>query len=505
MSPISAQLPRSLGQYPKLLAGLASCSAADQATRLRHLAQHDLYFLLRYLLNRRDLEHPWLFARCREVQAAPDGFVDLWAREHYKSTIITFGLTIQNLLCDGELTVGIFSHTRPIARAFLRQIRHEFEANTRLQHLFPDILWAAPRREAPKWSEEDGITLKRQGNPKEASLEAWGLVDGQPTGRHFRLLVYDDVVTRESVSSPEMIRKVTEAWELSRNLAAAGGATRTIGTRYHFADTYAEMIKRGVTARIYPATADGRPGGRPVLMSPQRLAAKRREMGPYTFGCQMLQNPRAEADQSFRLEWLRYHDGIAADAPLHVYAVIDPASSKKTAADYTAGWVIGLAADRCYYVLDAVRARLNLTERADLVFAWQRRFRPRAVGYERYGLMADIEHIKDRQARDAMRFRLIELGGRMAKADRIRQLVPVFEAGRVLLPRSLPVTDAAGRSRDLVQDFVTDEYTAFPVAKHDDMLDALARILDPALGAVFPTGDAPEPSPRNRRRSWMAG
>jgi hypothetical protein len=31
-----------------------------------------------------------------------------------------------------------------------------------------------------------------------------------------------------------------------------------------------------------------------------------------------------------------------------------------------------------------------------------------------------------------------------------------------------------------------DDFTGFPVAEHDDVPDCLSRILDPALGAVFP-------------------
>ena len=43
-------------------------------------------------------------------------------------------------------------------------------------------------------------------------------MDGMPTGRHFRLRVCDDVVTEKSVTTPEMIKKTTTAWELVRML-----------------------------------------------------------------------------------------------------------------------------------------------------------------------------------------------------------------------------------------------------------------------------------------------
>ena len=454
---------------------MRSCSEDEQLAIARHYCRTDLFWLLWFGCGRKDLERDWLFDRCREVQSGPDGYLDLWAREHYKSTIITFGLTLQDILNDPEVTCGIFSHTRPIAKQFLRQIKRELEANALLKSLFPEILWADPAKEAPKWSEDEGITVKRKGNPKEATVEAWGLVDGQPTSKHFRRMIYDDVVTRESVTTPEMIAKVTEAWELSRNLAAEGGTTRHVGTRYHFNDTYKEILKRGFVGRVYPATRDGTIGGEPVLMSAETLQRKRVEQGPYTFSCQMLQDPVADRVQGFKRDWLRYWRSEPAG---NKYMLVDAASEKKKGSDYTAIWVVALGADQNFYIVDMLRDRLNLTERADRVMKLHRKHRPMEVRYEKYGAMADVEHIKTRMEAENYRFDIIEVGGQAPKNDRIRRLIPAFEQSRVYLPDSLTITDYEGIPRDMVHTFIEEEYAPFPVALHDDMFDALARLMD---------------------------
>lgn len=483
--------------------------ADDQIALTRTLCQTDLYFLLRYVCKRKDMEHPWVFARCREVQERRNGYIDLWSREHFKSSILTFGLTLQDILNDPEVTVGIFSHTRPIAKGFLRQLKREMEANEELKALFPDIFWANPQKDSPKWSEDDGLIVRRKGNPKESTIEAHGLIDGQPTSKHYKLMVYDDIVVRDSVTTPDMIAKTTEAWEQSRNLTTEGGVSRYAGTRWHYSDTYSEIMKRGVIPRVYPCTEDGTVDGEPVIWTKQRVQEKRREMGPYTFSAQCLLNPVADEAQGFKSDWIEYYKQNDSASNFNKYIVVDPAGKKGRNNDYTSMWVIGLGEDENYYVLDAIRDRMNLTERTSALFSLHKRWKPRKVGYEEYGMLSDIEHIEDRQDRENYRFPIVSLGGRLSKPDRIRRLIPLFETGRMYFPESIIRTDYEGKTVELVQTFIEEEFKAFPVGLHDDMLDSLSRILDEDMDIIWPKPiEDPDKYRRRLRRpnntSWLA-
>jgi predicted phage terminase large subunit-like protein len=464
----------------------------------RQLCREDLFYLIQIACKRKDLNKDWLYDRCREVEASPNDHLDLWAREHYKSTIITFAQSIQDILSSHgdnplpkwkgrEVTIGIFSCTRPLAKGFLTQIKSELENNTYLKDLFPDVLYNEPKRESPKWSLDSGIIVKRESNPKESTIEAWGLVDGQPTGKHFFIRVYDDVVTKESVTTPDMIKKVTNSWELSDNLGCDGGLVRYIGTRYHFNDTYRVMMERKIaTERIYPATNDGTLKGKPIFLSREALDKKRRNQGPYTFSCQMLQNPTADKAMGFKEDWLKFYDELRNHLGWNYYILVDPAGEKKTTNDYTVMWVIGLGPDKNYYLVDGLRDRLNLTQRTEKLFQFVRKYKPLNTGYEKYGLQSDIEHIEYVMDEKNYRFKITKLGGSLSKNDRIRKLVPIYEQGRFWLPNRLTYIDIEGKCRDLVKEFIDDEFTAFPVAVHDDMMDCMARIIDTDLGVEFP-------------------
>lgn len=490
------------------------------------LGKLDRFFLLTHLLRRPDAKHPWLYARCREVEKAPDGYLDLWSREHYKSTVITFAGIIQEILNNPEITVGIFSFNKPVARKFLRQIKYEFESNETLKALYPDILYADPKKESPRWSEDSGIVVRRQGNPKEATVEGHGLVDGQPTGAHFLLRVYDDVVTLDSVTSPEMIQKTTEAWSLSDNLGARpeNGLARAwhVGTRYHFGDTYNAMLEMGaVIPRIYPATDNGQRDGNPVFLKPEVWEDKKRKQTTAVLAAQMLQNPAAGNNAIFSKEWLKFQD--IRPATLNVYIMCDPASSRKTGSDKTAIPVVGIDAAGNRWLLDGYHHKMSLSERYKAIkglrSVWSRMpgVQQVQVGYERYGSTSDLEYFEQEMRRDGESFDLIELAwpreGGGSKTDRVQRLEPWFRAGRFFLPAVAkeetrlqsqmrdsgqafriykPTTrrDEEGRLYSLNKNFL-DEYLTFPFCAHDDLIDAVSRIedMEPVPPIIIQSGD----------------
>ena len=79
------------------------------------LGIYDRFYLLTRLLGRPDAKVSWLYDRCRDCEHDPFDHLDLWARYHYKSTFITFAHSIQSILADPEITIGIFSATSQVA------------------------------------------------------------------------------------------------------------------------------------------------------------------------------------------------------------------------------------------------------------------------------------------------------------------------------------------------------------------------------------------------------
>ena len=501
--------------YEEAIEAYAQChrDANINDSFIRTLAQCDRYYLGVFICNRHDMLHPWIYERCREVEGATDHHLDLWARFHYKSSIITFLGCVQEILCDPDITIGILSYSARQAKPFLRQIMQELEANERLQQLFPDILYEKPKQQAPKWAENEGICVRRSSNPKEQTVEAHGLVDGQPTGRHFSLIVYDDVVVQDAVSTPEQIKKTTTQWELSLNLGSTHRPRyQYAGTRYSYGDTYGTILQRAaVKPRVHPATYNGQMDGEPVFLEQERWEEIKKTTSTYTVACQQLLNPIAGSDVSFKDEWWTEYE--VRPYVINVYIMVDPAHSKKKESNRTAMAVVGIDSNFNKFLLDGCCHRMTLSEKwtylKRLRMKWKRApgVREVKVGYERYGAQSDIDHFKAMMAMDGSSFPVYELnwvggGGSQSKKDRIQRLEPDLKDGSFYFPyptdekyltsmqmdfkdrnqaflisKKIICIDEERKTYDLTKLMKDNEYSLFPTI-HPDFLDALSRIYD---------------------------
>ena len=478
---------------------------------VRALCLADRFYLLTQVCRRKDMLHPWILQRCREVESSPNGFLDLWAREHYKSSIITFGGAIQRVLRDPEVTICIFSHVNTIASSFLSQIKTELETNEGLKAAFPDILWKDPHKEAKKWSVDGCIVVKRKTNPKEGTIEASGLVDGQPIGKHFKLRIYDDVVTDKSVNTPDQIHKTTASYSLSQSLGVVGGEEWAIGTRYSYADTYEWILKRGaLKSRIYPATNDGTRDGKPVFFSQDEWDKRLLKNTDADIACQYLQNPLSGEQKMFDVEHVQEYE--VRPMTLAVYVMCDPARSKKKDSDNTAIIVLGLDYASNKYLLDGMNHKMDLQERwenfAMLYTKWSQAPGVQHVkaGYESFGAQADLDYFKEQmRLPNRPRFEVMELAwpreGDGSKVDRVQRLVPDMKSGKIFFPRetdqkkltanqrhmkengyeyriakAIRRKDENGNIYDLSEQMKM-QIHYFPVGKKD-CVDALSRIYD---------------------------
>ncbi len=477
---------------------------------IRALCLWDRYYLLTVICGRQDMLRPWLYERCREVEREPDDYLDLWSRFHYKSTTITYGGSLQEMLRDPDITIGIFSHVKPIAKNFLAQIKRELESNHKLKVLFPDILYENPEKDSPSWSLDGGLILKRKTNPKEPTISAHGLVEGQPVSVHFQLRIYDDVVTQESVSTPEQVTKTTVAFRNSVNLGTENGRRWMIGTRWSYADTYAELIKDGVVrTRIHPATKDGTFTGEPVLWSREFNDQMKLEQGEAVYATQCLQNPLAGNQKMFNVEDLQIYE--VRPETLAVYILCDPARSKKTDSANTAMVVVGLDYAGNKYVIDGFNHKMDLMERwqnlARLYMRWKQATGVQTVnvGYEAFGAQADLDYFHEQQTLTDLIFPITELTwpreGAGSKVDRVQRLGPDTRSGKIFLPyqtdgKKLTATQRKmlhgyeyriakpirrmnenGEAYDLCE-HLKSQFLYFPFGDKKDLIDALSRIYD---------------------------
>ena len=318
----------------------------------RQLILEDLFFILYFVMEIPGCNRPFIVNVCKEIEQGPDGWtMDLWARKHYKSSILTKGRTIQRILKYPEKCTMIVSHTRPMAKKFLRPLMSLLENSDLLKKCFPDILYGNPRVESPKWSEDDGIIVKRKSLARsESTLEAHGVIDSMPIGVHFDWIIMDDLETEDLVRNPEVVKASRQKVDLVYDLTTEDGSVSVIGTPYSHEGIYIPFLRDKISDeetksplfkyRRKPATEDGTPMGKPVLLTQKALNSERVKKGEYVFMCQQMIDPTPTGARKFDSVMLRSIKEKDLPAQRYKFMVIDPAGDKDGTG--TDAWSIGV-------------------------------------------------------------------------------------------------------------------------------------------------------------------
>ena len=478
--------------YDLIFSDIANGAISDKGA-YRALILRDLFFIVYFVMGIEKANHPFVVKVCKMVsEGQQTDTLDIWSRFHFKSTLITIAETLQFALKNPEKCTGIFAYSRPAAKKFLRGIKILLEQNELLKYCFPDVLWTKPESESPKWSEDDGLVLKRKGASRgESNIEAWGLTEGMPTGRHFERCVFDDLETEDIRDSPDMLNKVYSKFEMAANLGTGSDTdiTRVIGTYYsHYGPNvrirdmkYADG-RKVYHLRLIPGSDTGLRDGNPVLMDKNTWEKLKTSSH---FNSQQLCDPTPSTDIKLDFSFLKPIEPQFVPRNVFKFMVLDQAGGgddKTTSKDLWSYGVIGV--EPCIseigqskvYLLDIEAAKMSHSEGIDgIVRMYLRNGIIHQLGVEKTGLSTTEIHIAN-----ALRAR-----GRRVSVE-ARNLVLLKPAGRTKQFRvesalQWPLNNGmlyySTTIHESYVEMIRDEMNKFPFY-HVDVLDMWAYVYD---------------------------
>lgn len=354
------------------------------------------------------------------------------------------------------------SYSGDLATDFGRQVRNLIQ-DTPFKMLFPDVELAEDSQAKGKWN------TKGRG-----SYSAVG-IGGSLTGRGADILIIDDPIKNREEAESQLIRDSHWAWYTStaRTRLMPGGAIIVVVTRWHDDDLAGRILANSTPGSWdvleYPAIAEKdeefRKVGEPLWATRytlQELEDIRKDVGEYDFSSLYQQQPINAATQEFKSKYFKTVKEPPQGAQLFI--AIDTAASQRDSADNT-----GIA--KCYvdhtnqWFIAAEGRKMTPLQLIDYLFSVYAAERPVKIGIEKTIFLIAIKPFLDAEMRRRNVFLpIVELEhGNKRKEDRIRALLPRYEAGAI--------THIEHQC-----DMLVAEALRFPKGRHDDVLDATAYL-----------------------------
>lgn len=410
--------------------------------------------------------HKWLAGRLNENK---DSLV-LVPRGHMKSTMLKIKV-IQLILQNPMIRIGLFSRTAGLVEEQLADIKRMM-ATPLLRRYFPELI-PDPGPKYANWykSTVNQLTTRRNADwgriPQEEQIEAWGM-GATITGRHYDVLVLDDMINEQSISTPEQMQKVRDYYSYLQAIKEPDGFELIVGTRYHYSDIYGVIIKENFfKGRVWTRRAieEGKPIYRFFTLA--MLNKIRRRVGPYVWACQYENNPIPKELQIFPPPYPEYEHLPAGK--FDYYMTVDPAATTKSYSDYTAIIITALDNKNHLYVVEGQAHKKPGNEIAEIIVRLMHKYKPRRAGIE-FGLQAALGYIietkrneYERRYNESLPMHVIPIKQprNISKESRIeRSLGSFLRDGRIFIHTSLTELKS--------------QLEQFPRGEHDDLVDALS-------------------------------
>lgn len=463
----------------------------SMAKKVREACQASLHFLCTQFLGYKDWDEihtdiEKLLRRPSKKKAI------LVPRNHLKSSIVTIGYTIQQILINPNIRVLIANGVWDMARKFLDEIKGHLQMG-QLKYLFGDFMSA-------KWNADEIIVQQRVKSLKEPTIMTTG-TEAEQTGGHFDLILLDDLTGLQNSQTPEQRQKTKRFRRSMINLLEPGGQLIEVMTRWHSDDTFSdieEKERRYYDIMVRKVVEDGK------LIFPKKFAKKfdekrkdwvavedprcldyiqhlKESMPVDEFASQYENNPISMEDAVFKPEMFRYW----RERPERLFVVlsIDLAISQAYYADWTALVTVGMDEKRNIYVLDYLRGRWVPSVTVENIFAMQEKWKPVMMGMETLGFQQTYKLALEAEMRKRNNYfpiQEVKVGTTKSKEYRIKRLEPFYRNGSVFHAAWM-------KEREL-----ENELLRFPKAQHDDICDALAAGLNFLVpGDAEPVQQAP--------------
>lgn len=192
---------------PENLPKKPATPTSETKDRMKKLGKENLYYLCKVILGYDKLVphvHMPMCEFANTVKARRR--LKLMPRTHFKTTIWTIALTIQDILRDPNVTILMVADTGTNASRFMREIQQHFEMNELFRWLYSDII--PPNFTKATWSQTEMIVPRTQVR-REPTVDAIGAMGGIES-RHYDIIRPDDLVTEKCIHSDVEMEKLNQ-------------------------------------------------------------------------------------------------------------------------------------------------------------------------------------------------------------------------------------------------------------------------------------------------------